>query len=77
VSALEEKPTRSWLVNAGIYVLAPSVVARVAPRRETTTPQLVAEAMQAGEEVRALEIEDDWIDVGHIEQFTRARGDVA
>jgi len=77
VSALEEKPTRSWLVNAGIYVLAPSVVARVAPRRETTTPQLVAEAMQAGEEVRALEIEDDWIDVGHIEHFTRARGDVA
>lgn len=77
VTALEEKPTMSRLVNAGIYVLAPSLIARVPARRETTTPQLIADALAAGEEVRALEIEDDWIDVGHKEQFRRARGDQA
>lgn len=77
VVGLDEKPTRSWLVNAGIYMLAPSVVARVPARRETTTPELVAAAMAAGEVVRALELEDDWIDVGHRDQLTRARGDAS
>jgi len=77
VVALAEKPTHSWLVNAGIYVFSPAVVARVPAGRETTAPQLVAEAMAAGETVRALELEDDWIDVGVRDQFARARGDVS
>jgi dTDP-glucose pyrophosphorylase len=75
IVALDEKPTLSRLVNAGIYVLDPRVVARVPADRESTTPGLIEAAMAAGEEVRALEIEDDWIDVGHKEQFKRARGD--
>lgn len=75
VASLEEKPTLSRLVNAGIYVLAPAVVARVPLGRESTTPALIEQAIAAGETVRALEIEDDWIDVGQREQFKRARGE--
>jgi dTDP-glucose pyrophosphorylase len=76
VVALEEKPTLTRLVNAGIYVLDPRVVARVPRGVESTAPALMEEAMAAGELVRALEIEDDWIDVGQKEQFRRARGEL-
>lgn len=75
VLSLEEKPTLSRLVNAGIYVLDPAVVTRVPRDSAATTPALIEAAMAAGEAVRALEIEDDWIDVGHKEQFKQARGD--
>lgn len=75
LQSLEEKPTLSRMVNAGIYVLDPSVVARVPAGRESTAPGLVEEAMARGEEVRVLETEDDWIDVGHKEQFRHARGE--
>lgn len=75
VASLEEKPTMTRLVNAGIYVLDPAVVARVPTHGETTGPGLIEGAIAAGETVRALEIEDDWIDVGQKEQFRRARGE--
>lgn len=75
VVALDEKPTLTRLVNAGIYVLDPNVVARVPRDRESTAPGLVEAAMAGGELVRALEIEDDWIDVGQKEQYQRARGE--
>jgi dTDP-glucose pyrophosphorylase len=75
VVALDEKPTLTRLVNAGIYVFDPKVVARVPKGRESTAPSLLEEAMAAGETVRALEIEDDWIDVGQKEQFRKARGE--
>jgi dTDP-glucose pyrophosphorylase len=77
VVALDEKPTLTRLVNAGIYVLDPKVVARVPAGRESTTPALIEAAIAAGETVRALEIEDDWIDVGQKEQFRRARGELS
>jgi dTDP-glucose pyrophosphorylase len=76
VTALDEKPTLTRLVNAGIYVFDPKVVARVPIGVESTAPALIESAMAAGEAVRALEIEDDWIDVGQKEQFRKARGEL-
>lgn len=75
VASLEEKPTMTRLVNAGIYVIDPEVVARVPADGETTGPGLIEAAIATGQTVRALEIEDDWIDVGQKEQFRRARGE--
>lgn len=72
---LDEKPTLTRLVNTGIYVLAPQLVTALPRGVATTIPDILAGAMNRGEEVRAFEIEDDWIDVGQREQLDRARGD--
>ncbi len=72
---MEEKPTVTRAINAGIYVLSPEVVARVAPDTELQLPTLVHQCLERAEIVRAFEIEDDWIDVGQREQLQRARGE--
>jgi dTDP-glucose pyrophosphorylase/CBS domain-containing protein len=74
IRGMEEKPTLSRLVNAGIYVLSPSLVARVPRDTEYALPALLDECLQRGESVSAFEIEDDWIDVGQREQLAQARG---
>jgi dTDP-glucose pyrophosphorylase len=71
---LQEKPTLAQLVNAGIYVLAPQLVTALPRNTPTTVPDMLSNAMNRGEEVRAFEIDDDWIDVGHRDQLNQARG---
>jgi dTDP-glucose pyrophosphorylase len=73
ILTLEEKPTLTRDVNAGIYALDPSLVARVEAGRPIALPDLVGEAIDRGESVAAFAIDDDWIDVGQREQLDRAR----
>lgn len=72
---LDEKPTMMRLVSSGIYVLAPELVAGLSKNVATTVPDILGNAMNRGEEVRAFEIDDEWIDVGQREQLSQARGD--
>lgn len=71
---LDEKPTLSRVVNAGIYVLSPQLITALSQATPTTVPDILGDAMNRGLEVRAFEIDDEWIDVGHREQLTAARG---
>jgi dTDP-glucose pyrophosphorylase len=75
VTRLEEKPSLQKVVNAGIYVVAPELVARVPKGVPYTMPDLLSAAINAGDRVDAWEIEDDWIDVGHRDQLEKARGE--
>ncbi len=73
VVRIEEKPTLSREVNAGIYALQPDLVRRVPSGRASTMPALIDGALERGEPVGAFEIQDDWIDVGLREQLDQAR----
>jgi dTDP-glucose pyrophosphorylase len=70
---MEEKPRLVRLVNAGIYVLDPPLVARVPRDQELGLPSLLEGAIARGERVSAFEIQADWIDVGHRDQLKQAR----
>jgi dTDP-glucose pyrophosphorylase len=71
---MREKPAEVWLTNAGIYVLEPSVVARVPKATTFPLPALIEECLDREERVGAFRIETDWIDVGHQAELKRARG---
>lgn len=73
ITRMEEKPSIVRLVNAGIYVLAPEVVAKV-PRASIGLPTLVEQCIDEGHTARIFEIETDWIDVGRPDQLKQARG---
>ena len=74
IVSMREKPSEVWLTNAGIYVLEPSVVARVPRGSEYPLPALIEECLDRRERVGAFRIETDWIDVGHQGELKRARG---
>lgn len=74
VTAVVEKPTVAWSVNAGVYVLDPSVLARVPEGTRTEMPTVIEDAIGRGELVSAWQLQKDWIDVGRPEDLQRARG---
>jgi dTDP-glucose pyrophosphorylase len=73
VVAIEEKPTLSREVNAGMYVLEPWVVGLVARGEQVSMLDVLARVIDRDETVGAFEVDDDWLDVGQREQLRRAR----
>ncbi len=73
VRKLEEKPMLTRMVNAGIYVLDPSIVCAVPKETEVQMPTLLEQCLAKGARVGAFRIEDDWLDVGHHDQLRIAR----
>jgi dTDP-glucose pyrophosphorylase len=75
ITAVREKPTHTWLVNAGIYVFEPGLMERVPKDTYFPLPTLVEECLDFGEPVGAFPIKEDWIDVGHPRELRNARGE--
>lgn len=74
ITRIEEKPTLARLVNAGVYVLSPSVLARVPAGVDFPITALLESCIAEGETVRAFEVDGEWTDVGQLDQLRLARG---
>lgn len=74
IVALEEKPSRSFLINAGIYVLSPRAIAMVPSGERTDMSEVVASCIDGDLRVGFHPLGGDWLDVGRPEQLDRARG---
>jgi dTDP-glucose pyrophosphorylase/predicted transcriptional regulator len=73
VVGFTEKPTTTRLINAGIYVLDPACLDSLEGVQHLTMPELIERVRRHGREVRVLEIDDEWIDVGRPVELSRAR----
>ncbi|HXZ99864.1 MAG TPA: sugar phosphate nucleotidyltransferase [Candidatus Binatia bacterium] len=73
--SLTEKPTVTWAVNSGIYVIDPMLVRRIAPRCEYLMTQLVDTCLERDEVVHAHPIGPRWSDVGRPIDLSRVRGE--
>jgi mannose-1-phosphate guanylyltransferase len=70
----EEAPSN--LVNAGTYVLEPSVIDRIADGRRVSIEREVFPAMVADGTLYALPTSDYWLDTGQPEPYRRANLDL-
>lgn len=69
-----EKPTRSWPVNAGIYVLSPKLLPRVPQGVLYPITELFDDCLSRGESVGLWPISDRWQDIGRPHELAQARG---
>jgi len=75
VSGLVEKPVESWPINAGVYVLHPSLISRPPADVEFPVTDLIIGCLERGEPVSALEIDGEWHDIGEPDHLRQARGE--
>ncbi|MXV91217.1 MAG: NDP-sugar synthase [Acidimicrobiia bacterium] len=80
VSRFVEKPasgavTSGW-INAGVYVLEPSVLARIPPGRPVSMERETFAAVAADGSLYALHSEDYWIDAGTPASYLQANIDL-
>jgi dTDP-glucose pyrophosphorylase len=69
--AIEEKPERRELCNAGIYVLEPEVLRFIAPDTPLNMPTLIARVLADGLAVNVFPIHEKWFDIGGPAEFER------
>ncbi|GAA3810691.1 nucleotidyltransferase family protein [Amycolatopsis tucumanensis] len=69
-----EKPTPTWEVNAGIYVIDPALLSRVPHGQLYPITELFVDCISRGERVCSWSLRDDWQDIGRPDELARARG---
>ena len=77
VTSMVEKPAYRYFINAGIYVLSPSVLKAVSAGQRIDMPTLLEQRMTAGEPVNMFPVHEYWLDIGRMEDFQRAQDEVA
>ena len=70
---LQEKPSIDKLINAGLYVLSPEALASI-PKRFFPITDLFELALAKEKLCGSFLIEDEWTDVGRIDDLNHAKG---
>lgn len=73
VVEMVEKPIQRYNVNAGIYVLSPSVVHGVKRGTRIDMPTLLEQHISRNDVVNFFHIREYWLDIGRVEDFQRAQ----
>ena len=73
ITGIREKPSYSFFVNAGIYVLSPEAVAQVNKEEFFDMPQLFDELIAMGKKTTVFPVREYWLDIGRMDDFQRAQ----
>lgn len=72
---IDEKPTQSYTISAGAYVLSPAALERVPDDAYYDMPTLIADLIGAGLPVRQQRAEGYWMDIGRPPDYAQANAD--
>lgn len=72
IQSIIEKPTYQYYVNAGIYVLNPSVLEYISKGDSFDMPQLFDELIKHKQKACSFPIHEYWMDIGQPNDFEKA-----
>ena len=72
----KEKPSLSFFINAGTYLLEPSACDYIPEGRPFDMTDLMQKLIEAGQTVVGFPIMEYWLDVGRHEDYQKAQEDV-
>ena len=76
VRRLTEKPKFLYLVNAGIYLLEPSVLCLIPKGQHFDMTDLIQKLLDLGRPVVSFPVREYWLDIGNHAEYHQAQGDV-
>jgi len=75
ITRLREKPRMNLLVNAGIYLLQPTVYHYIPQDTHFNMTDLIQWLLDGGRRVVGFPIREYWMDIGHHPDYTQAQKD--
>ena len=76
VLKVTEKPTVSFLVNAGIYLLSPSVHHYIPKDESLDMTDLIERLLRDGQRIVSFPILEYWLDIGQHDDYLKAQEDI-
>jgi len=77
ITRIDEKPLHSFLVNAGIYLIDPSVIDLIPKNQKLDMTSVFEKVLSSGGKTTAFPIHEYWLDVGRQEEYDIANEDIA
>ena len=77
IVSIREKPSETYLINAGMYVLSPEVLDLLREEKAVDMPNLFTDIIAGGGKTTVYPIREYWLDIGRIDDFERAQRDYA
>jgi len=75
VSALKEKPIHRFFVNAGVYILDPTVLNYVPQKMHYDMPTLINKLIDISTKIASFPIHEYWLDIGNPNEFKQANNE--
>jgi dTDP-glucose pyrophosphorylase len=75
VIQFEEKPVLRHHINAGLYVIEPSLIKLLSKDQHCHMPELLTKVLTNNEKVVVFPVHEYWLDVGHPETLAKASGE--
>lgn len=75
IISMVEKPIHQFFVNAGIYILNPSVIDSVSSNTRIDMPKVIENQIIKNKNVMMFPICEYWLDIGHLDDYNRAQID--
>lgn len=76
VCKLVEKPTHTYLVNAGIYLMEPDTHRKIPKNTRFDMTDLIQELLGSGERVVSFPVWEYWRDIGQHDDYAQAQEDL-
>lgn len=76
ITSMVEKPIQRFFVNAGIYVVSPTIIQSVPKNHHIDMPTLLEQHMNERDNVLMFPVHEYWLDIGRIDDFNRAQADI-
>ena len=76
VQNIREKPTYTYHINTGIYLMRRELLELVPRGKRFDAVELIHTAMHSGYKVSSFPLLDYWIDIGQMEDFHKAQEDI-
>lgn len=77
IVSMKEKPTQTFFVNSGIYVINSEVREKAVKNDYIDMPTLLEKCMGDGKNINMFPIYEYWLDIGKHEDFIKANRDIA
>jgi dTDP-glucose pyrophosphorylase len=78
IKQIREKPVHKFFVNAGIYVVNKHLINKIHGNTYLDMPDfLETELREKGKGINAFPIHEYWIDIGRIDEYTKAKKDAS
>jgi len=73
VCAIDEKPCKRWFVNAGIYVMEPSLLELIPEDGPYDMTDLIRAAVRIKRRVGGFPVHEYWLDIGRSDDYEEAQ----
>lgn len=76
ITSIVEKPSYHFLINAGIYVINPSVYQSIEKNTAIDMPDIFDNLLAAKQNIAKFPIHEYWLDIGQVNDFDQAQHDI-